>query len=232
MHSGKYGFLAGMFPQGITPGGKVSLGGQRALQLVAAAYGSGGGPDISKTIAGEVPLPPEVTLIYGKIFEPEDSSSSDTSSDATAFSATDASFTDPDGYQAYAFEEINRFHPWKGEVLEGGIKSTLPINGEGGGNWAYTLNGNSIAEGVLCALLRAGNHWVIIGVDEGDTSSDGTFTFTIDCDAGTITVGDEEPQTPVDPPADPGTGDDPTTNPKKSGRSGSITTDTGDPGVP
>lgn len=231
MHENKYGFLGGMFPQGITPGGKVSLGGQRALQLVAAAYGSGGGPNITKTIGGEVPQPADVFMIFGKIFEPEDDSSSDTSSD-TQFSSTDAAFIDPDGYPAYAFEEVNRFHPWTGEVLPGGVKSTLPIDGVGGGNWAYLLNPGSLSDGTICALLRAGNHWVIIGVDNPDTSSDTPFTFTIDCEAGTIIIGDEEPVTPTTDGTAGGGGTTPSTNPKKGGGSGAITNTTGDPGIP
>lgn len=197
----KYGAMFGMIPPAILPNGKESLGGMRALMHAVAAYGRGGGEGISKSVIGEFPIPPERQIIYGKIRDDESTGSGG----VTFVAGDDAAFYDPDGYLAYAFDEINPYWPWKGEILENGITTTLPsqISGsgpvQGGANFAYPLNQDSIGAGALCALLRAGGHWIIIGVSEGGSGSGGS-TSTITCSGGTqypvtisgdtITVGD------------------------------------------
>jgi len=188
----RYGAMFGLVPQAILPNGKESMGGMRALMNVAAAYGRGGGEGISKSVLGEFPIPPARDIIYGKIRE--DEFGSGVGSGSPTFRAGDAAFYDADGYIAYAFDEINPFWPWKGEILDGGIKTTLPAIGsgstvEGGGNFAYPLNGDSISAGALCALIRAGEHWVIIGVSEGGDGSGGADNYNITCNAdGSVTV--------------------------------------------
>lgn len=190
----KYGAMFGMIPPAILPNGKESLGGMRALMHAVAAYGRGGGEGISKSVIGEFPIPPERQIIYGKIRDDEFQSGSGVAS-GVVFGSGDASFYDPDGYLAYAFDEINPYWPWKGEVLENGIRTTLPVDGsgsggiEGGANFAYPLNQDSIGAGALCALLRAGGHWVIIGVSEGGSGSGGADNYNITCnDDGSVTV--------------------------------------------
>lgn len=187
----RYGAMFGLVPQAILPNGKESMGGMRALMNVAAAYGRGGGEGISKSVLGEFPIPPARDIIYGKIRDDESTGSGG----VTFITGTDAAFYDGDGYLAYAFDEINPFWPWKGEILDGGIRTTLPsqISGsgpvQGGGNFAYPLNQDSISAGALCALLRAGEHWVIIGVSEGGDGSGGQNNYNITCNAdGSVTV--------------------------------------------
>jgi hypothetical protein len=154
----------------------------------------------SKGVTGEVLIPPDRQIIYGKIRDDESTGSGG----VTFVTGADAAFYDADGYLAYAFDEINPFEPWKGELLSGGISTTLPSQTSGsgplrgGGNFAYPLNQDSISTGALCALIRAGEHWIIIGVSEGGSGSGGS-TMTIDCggvsypvtiSGTTITVGD------------------------------------------
>lgn len=166
-----YGGMFGNIPPAILANGKESLSGMRQLMQVAAAYGRGGGPGISHSVLGQYLVPGDRQIIYGKIRDDEGSGSG---SGQPTFNSGDASFLDPDGYTAYAFDEINPFQPWKGQLLEGGVKTTLPVSGVGGGNFAYPLNQDSILAGALCVLIRAGDHWVIFGVEEsGDGSGSG-----------------------------------------------------------
>lgn len=201
----QYGGMFGNIPPAILPNGQESLSGMRQLMQVVGAFGRSGGNGFSMSMAGLVPLPPDRLIIYGKIREEEGGGSGSGGGLGVTFTAgTDASFYDADGYLAYAFDEINPFWPWKGEILEGGIKTVLPSIGsggglQGGGNFAYSLNQGYIAAGALCALLRAGEHWIILGVSEEGTGS-GAGGMTITCNDGlnypvtigetTITIGD------------------------------------------
>lgn len=186
----QYGGMFGSIPPAILPNGQESLSGMRQLMQVAGAFGRSGGPGFSMSMAGLVPLPPDRLIIYGKIRDDDSSSSSvsTSSSDSTA-----CYFYDNDGYLAYCFDEVNPFWPWKGEVMEGGIKTTEPAEVsssstrvQGGGNFAYPLNGETLNAGTIVALLRAGEHWIIVGVNGG--SGGQSACFEIDCAAGTIIV--------------------------------------------
>jgi hypothetical protein len=197
MNIPNYGGMFGKQPSALLPNGQQSLSGTRQLMEIAAAYGRGGGPGKSKSVIGEYDIPRDAEIIYGKIREDEGSGSGVTFVTGTG----DAGFYDADGYLCYAFDEINPFWPWKGELIDG-ISTVLPSDSgsglQGGGNFAYPLNADSIGPGALCALIRAGEHWIIIGVSEGGSGSGGS-TMTIDCggvsypvtiSGTTITVGD------------------------------------------
>lgn len=203
LHQNNYGGMFGLIPPAITNSGKESVSGLRQLMQVAAAYGRGGGVGLSKGVTGEVLIPPDRQIIYGKIRDDEYGSGSGFGS-GVVFGSGDASFYDDDGYLAYAFDEVNPFWPWKGEVIQG-ISTTMPSTGSGGGvtgggNFAYPLNQDSIGAGAICALLRAGEHWVIIGVSEASDGSGSGSGMTITCSDGTqypvsisgntVTVGD------------------------------------------
>ena len=60
-------------------------------------------------------------------------------------------------------------------------------NGEGGGNFAYPLNGEIFDENVIVMLVRAGDHWVIVG-GSGTAGSGGGPGFTFDCETGDFVV--------------------------------------------
>ena len=186
---GNYGGMFGLVPQAMRPDGKESLKGMRQLQEVAAAYGRSGGPGVSHSVLGQFTVPTDPLIIFGKIRN-EDSEGSGSGSGSGSFTVdpAGAGFTDNDGYLAYAFDQVSPFQPWKGELVEGGIATVLPsANGEGGGNFAYPLNGEIFDENVIVMLVRAGDHWVIVG-GSGTAGSGGGPGFTFDCETGDFVV--------------------------------------------
>jgi hypothetical protein len=193
-----------------TSDGNVSVGGLRELQNEVYRQSLGGGHGQQTGATGPVSEAPPTTVIYGLIRDDEFSGSA--SGSGVSFSPSDASFTAPDGYTAYAFDEVNPFAPWRGEIMDGGIGTTLPVNGEGGGNFAYPLNGESLEAGVKVMLRRAGEHWVIVGSSE-PASGSGDSEVCIDCGDGEVKCFKEgsdgvfrpvDSPSPVVPPTVPG----------------------------
>lgn len=211
LHLNNYGGgLFGLIPGAVTQSGRESVSGMRQMMQAVAAYGRGGGTSTTRSVIGVYELDPDRLVIFGKIREPEnDSSSSSGSSSDARYSSLDAGFYDHEGNLAYAFDEVNPFEPWKGVIIEGGI-STIPASEiNQGGNFAYLLMPTELESGTLCVLVRAGHHWVIVGiVAEGNSSI--PMTFLVDCEAGTIVVGPGGNQTIVP---------DPTTKPPGGGSS-------------
>lgn len=184
---GNYGGMFGLIPQAMRPDGKESLKGMRQLQEVAAAFGRSGGPGVSQSVLGHYTLPVDPLIIFGKIRN-EDAEGSGSGSGNFSVAPVGAGFTDNDGYTAFAFDQVSPFQPWKGELVDGGISTVLPdVDGNGGGNFAYSLNGEFYNEAEIVMLVRAGDHWVIIG-GSGTAGSGGGAGFTFDCATGEFVV--------------------------------------------
>jgi hypothetical protein len=175
--------------QAATWDGNVSVSGLRTLQDEVFRQGLSGGHGLQIGSTGPVSETPEQKVIYGLIREDEFVSGSGGSGAAgsgtpTQFNPSDASFIAPDGYPAYAFDEINPAWPWRGEILVGGVSTVLPVDDVGGGNFAYPLNGESLEAGTKVMLRRAGEHWVIDGGLGGESGSPGPIC--VDCDGDGI----------------------------------------------
>jgi hypothetical protein len=194
-----------------TSDGNLSVGGLRELQNEVYRQSLGGGYGQQTGATGPVSEAPPTTVIYGLIRDDEFSGSA--SGSGVTFNPSDASFIAPDGYPAYAFDEINPHYPWRGEIMEGGVGTTLPVNGEGGGNFAYPLNGLSIQAGTKVKLRRAGEHWVIDDVSDL-LSGSGDNCVKYACPGGEVRTACEGPDgvwrdveddtAPVVPPTVPG----------------------------
>src|SRR5687767_1631267 len=86
------------------PGGGVSRSGVQQLQQEVYRQGLGGGHGQFIGSTGPVSVTPEQVVIYGIIRDDEDGSGAGS---GNTFSGVDAGFIAPDGYTAYAFDEVN-----------------------------------------------------------------------------------------------------------------------------
>lgn len=147
------------------------------------------GPGVS---GGTLPtqVPQDIQFITGQI-RIEGSGSGGSGSGQFSLDPVGAGFTDDEGYLAYAFDQTYNDRPWKGEVIVGGVSTTLQNGGVVGVNYAYPLNGETWEEGANVLLKRAGNHWIIVG-GLGEASGSGSGSgIPIYCDgvlSGRVTV--------------------------------------------
>lgn len=133
-------------------------------------------------VPGTMPAQHPYMFIWGKIRDDESGSGSGTGS-GHIDNFIGAGFNDREGYLAYSFDQVYDHHPWKGEVIPGGI-STVILDDLDGYNFAYPpppFPEFNVGDVVL--LFRSGRHWTIVGSAASAFGSGGGPVWEIECTA-------------------------------------------------